>query len=385
MPVSGAGPACSQIAANFGGSFPCDSYGHTIAVAHPMAVYSGPYHMEGFAWSPGQDGCNARRGFLQAGGFTSTIFSETEITGPNGGTYVHVQDVGLEQNQAGLEYDCTITGNAMYCPPVRWRTISNPNGLDATITVDIVSNHTFANRAQANMQYVAIQVDCTGSQCAYLWQGAPYSFPCVSSGSTVARALPMDVFQGDYHVQGAPWRRDGCNAASLINMPGVADDIMHEATVWNDDHFGARSHMVSDSTGVDHYCNLTGDFFVCPPVELSTVTQNGATLTVMMGHSEGTYIGRTKYDVNVDVTINCRGSGCEAAARGADTTFPCTSTVRTTGTAVPIESCEAEAGTSEPDDAPCSNRLACRCSAAIPRSNLPSMPVLHRTPATSYF
>ena len=64
MPVSGAGPACSQIAANFGGSFPCDSYGHTIAVAHPMEIYSGAYRMNGFAWSPGQDGCNAENGAI---------------------------------------------------------------------------------------------------------------------------------------------------------------------------------------------------------------------------------------------------------------------------------------------------------------------------------
>ena len=338
LPLSGAGPACGPVAGMFGTSFPCDSYGHTVAYAHPMEVYSGNYHMEGFGWTPGQDGCNARRGFLQLPGFDATIFAEAEVYGPNGGAYVHVADLGIDGvRDAGdqFEYDCNITGNAMYCPPIRYRTITNPGGADAVITVDIVSNHTFANRAQSNAHFVGIVVDCTGSMCSIIGQGV--SFPCVSSGSTVLRAIPMDVYQGDYNLKGASWSRDGCNAASLLDMPGIADEILQESATWTDDHFGARTHIIAESTGLSYYCNLTGDFFQCPAVELTTVTQDGATLEVMMGPSEGTYSTRTTYDTKIDVSINCRGSGCEGVANGANTAFPCTSTVRTTGTAVPIE------------------------------------------------
>ena len=77
--LSGTGPACGQIEAGFGTSFPCDSYGHTTAVADPMDVFNGDYRMQAFAWST--DGCNAANGLLQTRGFPE---SENQCPdGPN--------------------------------------------------------------------------------------------------------------------------------------------------------------------------------------------------------------------------------------------------------------------------------------------------------------
>ena len=80
MPVSGAGPGCSQIAASFGGSFPCNSYGHTVAVAAPIDIFDGDYRMEGFRWAT--DGCNAANGLLQTGGFPDSEDIDDASTGP---------------------------------------------------------------------------------------------------------------------------------------------------------------------------------------------------------------------------------------------------------------------------------------------------------------
>ena len=259
----------------------------------------------------------------------------------------------MQSTNTGLEYDCALTGNVYYCPPVTFRVV-DLSPLNATLSMQISSNGTFQNRGQQTLDQVRFTVSCVGDDCEQVGSGHPSfggddgasfgQFPCTSFGDSSMVGIPEEVFSGEYLMRGFTWDDDGCNAANnMLGIPGFPDTMFSETEVWQDrGHHGARIHVVSQNTGLSYYCNITGDYQQCAPIVFNIIGPDvlgvDATLRLTIS-SSGHYEERSRTKFNFDditFSVLCEGAACEAVAAQFGGSFPCASVGTTTLIADPI-------------------------------------------------
>ena len=216
---------------------------------------------------------------------------------------------------------------------------NDANNIDATITMQISSNGTFQSRGQQTIDSLRFTVSCVGADdaCESIALGTSGAFPaafdtlpCTSESSTTMIGEPIQIHNGDFKMNGFLWDSDGCNAANnMLGYPGFPTTLFAETEVWDSFHHGARIHTQSQNTGLSYYCNITGDYHVCPPIPFSQLTPDqlgmDATITLTM-RSVATWTDANNFVAEaITMEADCEGPSCEALATQFGGAFPCAS------------------------------------------------------------